>query len=89
MGESIIPFGASVSDIVTGFQGLVTGRAHYITGCDQYLVQPQCESGKVGQIPEGRWLDRNRLNQLSQSSIVEIPATTDPKKGAAGVAPVK
>lgn len=32
----MIILGRKVRDKVTGFEGIVTGRATYLTGCDQY-----------------------------------------------------
>ncbi len=51
--------GAPVQDVVTGFRGHVTGRCEYITGCDQYLVQPKIDG--QGNHREGRWIDDLRL----------------------------
>lgn len=51
--------GSEVRDRITGFNGLVTGRCQYITGCNQYLVQPS--TNEKGEFVEARWFDENRL----------------------------
>ena len=40
--------GQKVKDSITGFAGIVTGRAEYITGCHQILVQPPVKNAKDG-----------------------------------------
>jgi hypothetical protein len=30
--------GVTVKDVIHGFEGVVTGRCQYLTGCTQYLV---------------------------------------------------
>lgn len=51
--------GSTLFDMITGFKGIVTGRADYITGCNQYLVQPQ--GLKDQSIVDPRWIDEQRL----------------------------
>lgn len=59
--------GDKVRDVITGFEGIVTGHAEYVTGCDQYLLQPQIKAeAKDATFPEPRWFDENRL------SVVEL-----------------
>lgn len=64
--------GLQVKDHITGFTGFVTGRVEYLTGCAQYLVQPECEDNKWC---EARWFDENRLKALRGSK--HIPKTKD------------
>jgi hypothetical protein len=72
-----------VKDKVTGFIGVVTGHADYLTGCDQYLVQP---ASKDGEWKEGRWFDQNRLEIVSEERPVLIDSNDN---GADMQAPVK
>jgi len=51
--------GETAKDEITGFKGIITGRCDYITGCDQYMLQPK--SIKSSEVPEPKWLDDNRL----------------------------
>ena len=55
-----ISLGKEAKDKVTGFQGIVTGKAEYLTGCHQFLVQPKCENN--GAYPDAQWLDEGRLD---------------------------
>ena len=75
--------GATVQDKVTGFKGIVTGRADYISGCNQYLVQPVMTKEFV----EAKWFDELRLRTLPPPNIV-INKRKE-RTGADGVAPIK
>ena len=57
-------------DLVTGFQGTVTGRADYLTGCRQYVLTPKVKDG--GDWVEGRWFDENRLELVRQAPQATI-----------------
>jgi hypothetical protein len=61
-----IPNGARVKDSVTGFSGIVTGRADYLTGCRQYCVTPKAKGGAVA---DGRWYDEQRLLVLDSKAV--------------------
>ena len=62
-----IPFGVEVKDKITRLKGIVTAKTSYITGCDQYLVQPQGDGDKY---PEGHWIDVGRLVILNDGKIM-------------------
>lgn len=51
--------GLTARDVVTGFEGVITGRGDYITGCKQYcLVSKEKKDGEpIG----GQWFDEARL----------------------------
>ena len=51
--------GKKVKDKITGFEGVVTGRVEYLTGCNQCLVQPKV--GKDGGFKDSQWFDEQRL----------------------------
>jgi len=34
----MIPLGKKAKDKITGFVGIIIGRAQYLTGCDQYAL---------------------------------------------------
>lgn len=51
--------GYTATDRITGFRGVLTGFAAYITGCNQYLVQPV--RGDDGKIDDSKWIDEQRL----------------------------
>ena len=77
-----------VKDEVTGFKGHVMGRVQYITGCNQYLIQPKAATD--GKYPDSTWLDENRLS-LTKTKAVTLPGSTKKARdrGACGEAPIK
>lgn len=56
-------FGDVVKDIITKTEGIITGHASYVTGCDQFLVQPVDKKNKLAK-PEPSWIDENRLKKI-------------------------
>jgi hypothetical protein len=59
-GDSVqIQNGDTVKDKVTGFTGVVTGVAEYLTGCRQCCVQP---AAKDGEFKAAHWFDDDRLS---------------------------
>lgn len=76
--------GFTLKDKITGFKGVVAGRCEYITGCDQYLVQPKTDNGKW---VDSRWLDENRLEAVEGSELIVLD--TSKEVGACCEAPRK
>jgi len=76
--------GSKATEKITGFSGVITGKASYLTGCDQYLVQPPC---KDGAFVEGQWFDEARL--VVGSIAVEPESVQGAENGACGKAPKK
>ncbi|MGN6451310.1 MAG: hypothetical protein ACTHLK_22500 [Brucella intermedia] len=76
----MITLGATAKDIITGFEGVVTGRASYLTGCDQYLISPRGEK-------EARWFDEQRLEVDQFRQLVVLDNSNG--NGADIAAPVK
>jgi len=52
--------GDVVKDVVTGFEGVIRGRADYLTGCDRFAVQSLTikENSKP---EEWVWFDENEI----------------------------
>ena len=50
--------GILAQDIVTGFDGRVTGHARYLSGSDQWQLTP---AARDGSLREGHWFDEARL----------------------------
>lgn len=79
---SRIAMGIAVQDVISGLTGIVTGQVRYITGCDQYQVQPR---SKDGSRPEAQWIDEARLAIVNNDAI-ELPfaaaAHADPDRAA-------
>lgn len=79
--NSGVVLGARVKDKITGFEGVVTGICHYITGCDQVLVQPKLKKG--GDFVEARWIDIMRAAPQGGALLVLDEArNTGPDKPA-------
>ena len=83
-----VALGIHVKDALTGFNGHVTGRSQYMTGCNQYLVQAKCKKGK-NEYPESAWLDENRLIRTKTKPITLTMPKKKKERGACGVAPIK
>ncbi|MDE2098827.1 MAG: hypothetical protein KGL39_16360 [Patescibacteria group bacterium] len=82
---SQILLGQTVTDKITGFKGVVTGRCEYISGCDQALVVPPVDD--KGKIDDGRWFDVQRLVVDAAAPIVRLDNGDTP--GCDAPAPVR
>ena len=65
--------GATVTDKITGFSGIVTGICLYLTGCNQALVTPRMKDGKV---EDAKWIDVQRLDIEAGDKVVLDNGTT-------------
>jgi len=77
-----IKFGSKVKDKITGFIGIVTGKASYISGCSRILVEPPIDKDK--KMREAEWIDENRIETVDNSIIKldDIIKTSGPGKPA-------
>jgi hypothetical protein len=57
-GENM-ELGTTVSDVISGFKGVVTGVVNYLSGCSQAFVVPRV--GDDGRFVDGQWFDLQRL----------------------------
>ena len=55
----MVRLGQKVRDRISGFAGVVTGRAQYISGCAQALVAPTVTAD--GAFRNSEWFDEQRL----------------------------
>jgi hypothetical protein len=78
-----IRLGMTVRDSISGFEGIVTGRVEYITGCNQVLVCPKSKDNKPA---ESSGFDEDRIEILALD-VHELPRKT--ANGACEAAPVK
>lgn len=62
-----IELGITARDRITGFQGVVTGKVEYISGCNQCLLTPPAKDGALVQ---AEWLDEQRLAPVEAERIV-------------------
>jgi hypothetical protein len=58
----MIALGTKVRDRVTGFVGIVTGRAEHLSGQHLLKVQPKADENKA--VPVAEWFDEGRLDVL-------------------------
>jgi hypothetical protein len=75
-----IQLGMKVRDVVTGFEGIVTGYHSWMTGCDSVTVQPVVD--KDGKTPDGKGFDVIRLKIINATPVKmlkeqPIPAARD------------
>ncbi len=78
IGIDQIEFGDEVSDVVTGFVGVVTAKALYATGCNQVSVQPPVK--KDGSYVESRWFDIERIKlEVAGKTTIIFSATGGPR----------
>lgn len=78
----MIELGRKARDKITGFEGVITGRAQYLTGCDQYVLVPGI---KDGQLQKSEWFDEGRLVVLGDGFTAEDvagPARGGPQRDA-------
>ncbi len=69
MIEMKFELGVQVKDVISGLVGYTTGYVTYITGCNQYLVQP---TGNGKSKPEPSWVDESRLIKTSKGSQIKL-----------------
>lgn len=69
----MIELGMRVRDVVTGFEGVAIARVEYITGCDQFGVQPP-GMDRDGNLIEARYFDYTRL-EIVDAEKVAFPAS--------------
>lgn len=62
------PLGVRARDRISGFEGVVTGRCEYITGCNQALLSPTV--GANGDAREPHWFDEQRLVITDEARLV-------------------
>lgn len=65
-----IKLGVTAKDKITGFQGVVTGRCEYISGCDQALLIPKVD--EKGSHRDGHWFDVQRLEVIPSEPTITL-----------------
>ncbi len=59
-----IQLGQKAKDKVTGFQGILVGRAEYLFGCTQYCMCPTVDSD--GKVRDSQWFDEGRIEVIGE-----------------------
>jgi hypothetical protein len=78
----MIELGQKAEDKITGFYGVITGRAQYLTGCDQYCLQPPIRPD-INEIIKPEWFDEGRIRILAKgitAAEVTGPAPGGPQR---------
>lgn len=77
-----VNLGDKVKDDLTGFSGIVSGIADYLTGCSQACVQPP--QTETGTFVESRWFDVDRLTVVEPKAYTHTVTTSrgGPDRGA-------
>lgn len=73
-----IQLGDKVTDRLSKFAGIVTGRAEYLFGCRQVLVAP--DNVKDAAPTPGTWLDEDRV-EVVKARAVKAPASAAARAG--------
>lgn len=71
--------GKKVKDIVTGFEGIATGRCEYLNGCIQYRVEPPMKADGTTIID--KWIDHGQLEVTGDGVTVAKRDTGGPVAG--------
>ncbi len=80
---------AELGDLVkhklSSFEGTVTGRAVYLYGCVQVLVNPG--EVKDGKPVDSTWFDEDSMDVVEEGAA-QRPASADTRKGGPAVNPM-
>jgi hypothetical protein len=66
---TMLELGKKGKDKVTGFEGVITGHAKYLYGCDLYALTPTVD--KDGKICETNWFDEGRIEVIGDGIKAE------------------
>ncbi|MEE1917984.1 hypothetical protein V0R52_16470 [Pseudomonas asiatica] len=80
----MIELGKKGRDKISGFEGVITGRAQYLTGCDQYVLSPAIRNGEM---QKSEWFDEGRIEVIGDgisASSVAGPKPGGPQRDAPG-----
>lgn len=77
--------GWEAEDKITGYKGVITAYASYLTGCDQISLTPRKQSGE----PKTHWFDINRVTLKGNKAVINIETSTPETKGCDIPAPSK
>lgn len=71
-----IKLGMEGRDKITGFEGIITSKVVYLTGCAQFGVTPKCD--KDGKVVIAEYFDESRLEVIG-NGILNVAAFEDTK----------
>ena len=64
----MIRLGFKAKDKITGFEGILIGKASYLYGCDQYAITPPVRDGKT---VDTQWFDEGRVEIIGSGILPE------------------
>ncbi len=76
-----IEMGDKVKDLISGFEGIATGRSEWLYGCTRITVTPQ--DLHEGKPVEAQWFDEEQLEVVARNVITGYRPAED-KPGPAG-----
>lgn len=79
MNKAEIELGDVARDELTGFEGVVTGRTHWLTNCDRLTLQPR-KLDKDGQPHKDHSFDITHCALVSKAAIKRVPQTVDQRE---------
>jgi hypothetical protein len=71
---TVTVLGNTYVDIISGFEGICTAKATYLTGCDQSCIRPKGLNKDKDGAAKGEWFDDTLLVQ-KESVKVEVDTT--------------
>ena len=75
-----IELGCTVRDRISGFQGVVTARTEYLTGCDRLCVAAR-ELDKDGKVRDQYWFDEITVERVGDGVLAFDAPSRDAKPG--------
>lgn len=76
MSEFIYDLGVKAKDKLTGFEGILIGRADHITGCNTYGLKPKTD--KDGKVQEAEWFDEGMITITGKGIKPNTVKSKDP-----------
>jgi hypothetical protein len=81
-----VKLGAKVKDLISGFEGIATGRCEYLYGCAQIIITPD-KIGDKGERLDGEWFDEQRVEVIEARPIPVSAASSATSGGPQRDAP--
>ena len=78
--------GLKAADKITGFEGILTARCEYLTGCNRYCIQPRRLTSDYGFI-DGCYFDEDQIEITGDGILKE--SVSGKKRGACAPNPTK
>lgn len=76
--EFMFSLGEKVTDVTTGFSGIIIRASMCLNGCIQYAVQPKVSEKEPDKMPENYWIDEQSLKKSGEGIPVKIKNTGGP-----------